>query len=196
MHLIFKIFTIIFIAGISQLILQYTNTDPNIPFYVTPNLNDSMINFNQYAPVIGVLSQPLLDQKGTFIASSYIKFIESGGGRVIPLKYDMSIKELKNITRSLNGILLPGGNTNLHKRSLHHSNQSVFFTDYGATIKYLVDIARVLNDEGIYFPIFGICLGMEGILLSLDPKITTLSKLETFYTYIGPLGEFSQVIGI
>lgn len=43
----------------------------------------------------------------TFIAVSYVEFLESAGARVVPIHYDSSDGELKALFQSINGILLP-----------------------------------------------------------------------------------------
>lgn len=46
-------------------------------------------------PIVGILTQAGLEEDkfvpkdGTYIASSYIKFVESGGARVVPVLADM-----------------------------------------------------------------------------------------------------------
>ena len=39
-------------------------------------------------PIIGILNQNFDDNKHTYIAASYVKWIESSGARVVPLFYD------------------------------------------------------------------------------------------------------------
>jgi hypothetical protein len=71
-------------------------------------------------PIFGVLAQDTSTDSGFneslgryYIPASYVKWIESGGGRVVPIAYDMDIEELLGILCSVNGILLPGGDYNL-----------------------------------------------------------------------------------
>lgn len=86
-------------------------------------------------PIIGILTQPAEDvflQWGTsYIAASYVKFIESGGGRVVPVLYpkkkknifffflfpffltinshNSTTEQLDEIFDSINGLFFPGG---------------------------------------------------------------------------------------
>lgn len=53
-------------------------------------------------------------------------------------------------------MLIPGGAT--------YFNQSNGYADAG---QHIFEIAKKLNDEGDYFPIFGTCLGFE-LLIILD----------------------------
>lgn len=101
-------------------------------------------------PVIGVVAQPkkssLSPCDGTceYIAASYVKWVESAGGRVLPIPYDASPKDLDIIFASVNGLLFPGGSSLISK---------------GA--KYLFARARQANEAGDFFPVWGTCLGLE-----------------------------------
>jgi len=70
-------------------------------------------------PIIGILTQPGnggygdvaedLQNKTQYIAASYVKFVESGGARVVPIFYNSTKDQLDQLFDSINGILLPGG---------------------------------------------------------------------------------------
>ena len=83
-------------------------------------------------PIIGIFTQPTTSIQGTcggnclYIAASYVKYIESSGGRfhlfhliiiylliflfrVVPINYYSSNDELDILFESLNGFLFPGG---------------------------------------------------------------------------------------
>lgn len=53
----------------------------------------------------------------------------------------------------MNRVLLPGGSS--------HFNKTNGYAEAGA---YIYKIAKRLNDNGIHFPLFGICLGFELLL--------------------------------
>lgn len=119
-------------------------------------------------PVVGVVTLPVLTalrQFGsTYLAASYVKIVESGGARVVPIRYDYPRKELDLLMNSLNGIVLTGGFVSLNPQEA----KSSVYTD---TIKYLFAKAKELNDKGQYFPIWATCLGMQqiSIIVSEDP---------------------------
>jgi hypothetical protein len=48
-------------------------------------------------PLIGILSQPgdPAEGKDSYIAASYIKFVEAGGARVVPFLHDMPAAEVR-----------------------------------------------------------------------------------------------------
>jgi gamma-glutamyl hydrolase len=54
----------------------------------------------------------ILDQdgyNGTYIAASYVKYIEGAGGRVVAIPYRASHEVLQQLFSQINGLLLPGG---------------------------------------------------------------------------------------
>lgn len=74
--------------------------------------------FKLFSIVIGILAQPdEQDLKLSYIAASYVKYIESAGGRVVPIDYRWSFDKLRDIFNKVNGILLPGGGAPLTNTS-------------------------------------------------------------------------------
>ncbi|KAK2579204.1 hypothetical protein KPH14_008176 [Odynerus spinipes] len=109
-------------------------------------------------PIIGILTEEINyrlnqiypEQYKSYIAASYVKFVEGAGGRVVPIWIGKNNKYYRDILGKVNGVLWPGGNT--------------FFNETGgyAQAGYKIyEIAKEKNREGHYFPIFGICLGFE-----------------------------------
>lgn len=97
-------------------------------------------------PIIGVFAQPL-SQHGEYIAASYVKWVESAGGRVVPIPYSAPKSYLKELLPQLNGLLYPGGAATVNDRA-----------------QYLYDLALQLNDQGVHFPVWGTCLGFEWLV--------------------------------
>ncbi|CAH3127584.1 unnamed protein product [Pocillopora meandrina] len=87
------------------------------------------------------------------IAATYAKFIESAGGRMVPIFINSTAKEIEKLFYSINGAIYPGGH-----RLLHHTN----YTRVG---KQILELAMKAYDKGDIFPIWGECLGLE--LLSM-----------------------------
>jgi gamma-glutamyl hydrolase len=65
---------------------------------------------NNYEPIIGVLSQqlsskmkPKYPEFDSYIAASYIKWIESGGARAVPIWIDKPAEYYHDIMGKLNG---------------------------------------------------------------------------------------------
>ncbi|GBF95078.1 gamma-glutamyl hydrolase [Raphidocelis subcapitata] len=102
-------------------------------------------------PIIGVLTQPCSDCPGkSYIAASYVHWIESAGGRVAPIRFYASDAELKRLFNSVNGLVFAGGLTWLWLDS-----------PYVATARKLFNWAVEANDAGNPFPIHGTCLGHQ-----------------------------------
>ncbi|XP_032242686.1 gamma-glutamyl hydrolase [Nematostella vectensis] len=106
-------------------------------------------------PIIGVLSQDSSGFKNlgkhgkSYIASSYIKYLEAAGARVVPIRNDLTKSELTKLFYSINGVLFPGGGRDL------------LSSKYAKAGKVLFDLAVKANDAGDVFPLWGTCLGFE-----------------------------------
>ncbi|KAL3821267.1 hypothetical protein ACJIZ3_007172 [Penstemon smallii] len=112
-----------------------------------PNLN--------YRPVIGILSHPGDGASGrlnnatnaSYIAASYVKFVESAGARVIPLVYNEPSDILKEKLKLVNGVIFTGG----------WAKNGLYFEVVESIFK---NVLRN-NDAGDHFPLLAICLGFE-----------------------------------
>ena len=116
-------------------------------------------------PIIGVIDQPtslissdckLHSFGNKYLPAAYVKLIESTGARVAHIPYDASVEELTRLFHSVNGLLLPGGDANY--------TPGLPFYD-GA--HFLVQLAMEANRKGTYFPVLGICQGMEMLTVML-----------------------------
>ncbi|XP_051510224.1 gamma-glutamyl hydrolase [Myxocyprinus asiaticus] len=119
-------------------------------------------------PIIGILTQEVDDDYmkrfgKTYIPSSYVSYIESGGARVTPIRLNQSLAEHEKIFRSINGLLLIGGTANLET------------SDFAHTAGLYFRLALEANDVGDYFPIWGTCLGLQ-LLTVLVAGENLLSK--------------------
>jgi hypothetical protein len=75
-------------------------------------------NYGNNAPLIGVLAQPHNPKHSKTgakqsISGPLVSWIESAGGRVVPIRYDSTEEEVESIFNSLNGIVFPGGSGTL-----------------------------------------------------------------------------------
>jgi len=124
-------------------------------------------------PIIGVLSQPI-NSTTNYIAASYIKFVEAGGARAVPVAWDQPQDQLKALLTSLNGILLPGGGNDLTD-----SNGQV--TPFYLAVRYVVQFAEQANKNGTYFPIWAVCLSFEfvAVYYANDTSILTSGWADT-----------------
>ncbi|XP_042037413.1 gamma-glutamyl hydrolase 2-like isoform X2 [Salvia splendens] len=124
-----------------------------------PNLN--------FRPVIGIVSHPGDGCSGrlsnatnaSYIAASYVKFVESAGARVVPLIYNEPPEVLYKKLSLVNGVIFTGGS----------SKTGLYFEVVTSIFK---DVLRK-NDAGDRFPLLAICLGFEllTMIVSKDNNI-------------------------
>lgn len=105
-------------------------------------------------PIIGILMQRShnkhMKKLGKYyIAASYVKYLESAGARVLPVRIDQSKEEYARLFKSINGILFPGGSAKIQT------------SNYSNVAKLFYKLAIQSFDDGDYFPVWGTCLGFE-----------------------------------
>ena len=134
-------------------------------------------------PIIGVLTQPSkyfspTGVKQSYIASSYVKYLESAGAQVIPILYDYDEMTLKTIFNQLNGLFFPGGDASLFKTNKYgiFGNE---LTKFSKTGKFLVNLVVDSNANGNYFPLFGTCLGHELISVIISQNYDLLTPIQS-----------------
>lgn len=120
-------------------------------------------------PIIGILTQPgdPAPKGYSYIAASYIKWVEAAGARVIPIMYDMTEQELQDRFATINGLLLPGGGADLRPGHMFYD-----------TAARLVELAVAANDKGDYFPVHGTCLGLETLSIIISGNTSILSEMD------------------
>ncbi|KAF7653668.1 hypothetical protein LDENG_00079840, partial [Lucifuga dentata] len=122
-----------------------------------------------YRPVIGVLAQENLpgDQfarGSSYIAASYVKYLEGAGARVAPVRINQTDEEYVKTFSSINGLLLPGGNVDIQT------------SQFSRAAKIFYNLALKANDAGDYFPIWGTCQGFQQLsVLTAQKNLLTLT---------------------
>eukprot|EP00744_Colponema_vietnamica_P005548 GILI01008122.1.p1 GENE.GILI01008122.1~~GILI01008122.1.p1 ORF type:complete len:407 (+),score=93.92 GILI01008122.1:97-1221(+) len=116
-------------------------------------------------PVVAILTQPTADfvdnapqfasQYKSYLAASYVKWLESAGARVMPIRYDVSEKELLTALDQVNGVLFMGG--------------AVLTPAYNQTVTRVLKYATAANQKGDYFPLWGTCQGFEALIMQVVP---------------------------
>ncbi|KAF5948615.1 hypothetical protein HYC85_014572 [Camellia sinensis] len=122
---------------------------------------DPKLNFR---PVIGIVSHPGDGASGrlsnatnaSYIAASYVKFVEAAGARVIPLIYNEPPEILYNKLNLVNGVLFTGG-----------------WAKSGRYFDVIEGIFKRRMMQEIHFPLLAICLGFEllTMIISKDKNI-------------------------
>ncbi|XP_019716078.1 gamma-glutamyl hydrolase [Hippocampus comes] len=120
-------------------------------------------------PVVGVLAQEILPEDpfaagSSYIAACYVKYLESAGARVVPIRINRTEEEYVQIFSTINGLLLPGGNVDT-ETSLSTRAAKIFYR-----------LALKANNAGDYFPIWGTCQGFQQLtLLTADRNLLTVT---------------------
>ena len=154
----------------------------NIPQIIKYHSSGLPLSFSEKkrnsAPLIGILTQPsswvsLYDSNDfSYIAASYVKALEAAGAQVIPIKYDWDDEKIKEVMEGINGLLLPGGGTEL----VLEESDRISLTNYAVAGKKLLKMAIEINDNGIHFPVWGTCLGFELMILAITEDLRVLEK--------------------
>ncbi|XP_043477631.1 gamma-glutamyl hydrolase A-like [Leptopilina heterotoma] len=153
------------------------------PFFII--LAESFLIFNEKSfqsinndPIIGVLTQEMAGYMGhkysnqykSYIAASYVKFIEGAGARCVPIWIGRNDSYYEDIMSKINGVLLPGG-------------AAAKFNDtngYGGAGDRIRRIAKKYNDNGDYFPIFGTCLGFELLVFLSTNRASFMTRCDSY----------------
>lgn len=117
------------------------------------------------APLIGILAQACHYCPGrSYVAAGFVKWIEAAGARAIPIRYYSSDAELKRLFNAVNGIIMPGGLTDLYSDD-----------PYVVAAKKLWTWAKESNTKKDVFPLWGTCLGFQLLhILEADVSFTDL----------------------
>ncbi|KAH8364600.1 hypothetical protein KR084_008670 [Drosophila pseudotakahashii] len=116
----------------------------------------------------------------SYIAASYVKFLEASGAHVVPIWIGRERAYYESIMGQINGILLPGGAVFIDEadRQAHPDLTS----DCVRSAEHIYQLAmernqraRKQDDVGGYFPVWGTCLGFQLLLIHAaeEPKIRT-----------------------
>ncbi|CAH1108101.1 unnamed protein product [Psylliodes chrysocephalus] len=122
-----------------------------------------VFTYSSETPIIGILTQETYivakylpeNRYNSFLAASYVKFLEGSGARVVPVWIGQNKEYYERVVNYTNGILFPGGGTYFNE------------TDgYGEAARQIYKLALESNARGVYYPILGICLGMQVLVFS------------------------------
>lgn len=130
-----------------QLLLLLISISPCYAHSNTIMEDDSELFPTSVTPVVGILTQPRTLKNTTteyYVAASYLKWLEVAGVRAIPIPYDASEALVDDVFFQVNGILFPGGGS-----------------DVPDSARRIWHLAMEANSNGDYFPIWGTCLGFE-----------------------------------
>lgn len=106
-------------------------------------------------PIIGILAQhfhpfnPYPELGDSYISASYVKFLESAGARVVPIKINQDSKVIMKLLSNVNGVLFPGGDSDVANSPYQKNARAVF------------EYTMRERNQGRYFPLWGTCLGFQ-----------------------------------
>ncbi|XP_016891829.1 gamma-glutamyl hydrolase isoform X2 [Cynoglossus semilaevis] len=124
-------------------------------------------------PIIGVLAQENLPedifaQGSSYIAASYVKYLEGSGARVAPIRINLTEAEYTKLFQSINGLLLPGGDVDIET------------SEYSRAAKILYKLALKANNDQDYFPIWGTCQGFQQLsVFTANKNLLTLTDTKS-----------------
>lgn len=113
------------------------------------------------------------DAPSSCFTSYYAQWIESAGGRVVPLRYDTEPQKIKELLTSVNGVLFTGGEVDLKAGPVNH---------YMDTATFLYDeVLRINEEEGVYFPLWATCMGIQvlSIVASRNRSVLTSGTFDS-----------------
>eukprot|EP01084_Bolivina_argentea_P230903 389532_1 len=119
-------------------------------------------------PVIGILSLPCLPEvmekdcpewavpsATSYIAASYVKWLEAGGARVVPIVVTDNFQSVSELVLQLNGILFTGGTEYFDSTSIY----------YNQVLNILHTLRKYHTENALKsIPLWGTCLGFQAMV--------------------------------
>jgi gamma-glutamyl hydrolase len=118
-----------------------------------------VLAYSTERPIIGILTNPS-DTKEypstdySYFPASYVKWIESAGGLVVPIQWDSTYDEIDEILSKVNGVLFTGGDVDLY---LNNTSPGYTFNKFTDTAAFILNKVILYNKAGHYYPLFGTC---------------------------------------
>ena len=153
-----------------------------------PNLNNS--------PVFGVLTGSILSvppeldfgNATDYLGSSYVKFLEMSGARVVPILTSSTHQEIDDILSKVNGVFLPGGESPFWDAN---SDVPTLAPGESELTCYIYEQVKKINDRGTFFPLWGTCLGFETLHLCIRNEFDTIGNYNGKPSYTA-ISEFTK----
>ncbi|SPP87022.1 gamma-glutamyl hydrolase isoform X1 [Drosophila guanche] len=116
----------------------------------------------------------------SYMAASNAKYLEAAGAHVVPVWIGRQRSYYATLMDQLNGILLPGGAIFVDEADVQSRPD---LTNEGVrTAEVIYQLAMERNkkasDPGGYFPLFGICLGMQLLLINAAQSTKVRTKCQ------------------
>ena len=148
-------------------------------------------SIQQRTVTIGIMTAPWLTNVKdslitSYMASSYVKWLESSGALVVPIEFDLPKPKMLGFLRQLNGIVLIGGGIDNVKT--HNLNQ---FLSYQDSLYYVLNYAIYQNNSKNYFPVWCTCMSFEMAAIFFAENVR-LRKQEDLKKYLVSAGDIGQ----
>ena len=112
-------------------------------------INESI---KQKMVTVGIMTAPWLSNTDShitsYMAASYIKWLESAGALVVPIEFDLPKPKILGLLRQLNGVVLIGGGIDNSKTHTHEQ-----FLHYQDAVNYVINYSIYQNGIGNYYPL-------------------------------------------
>mmetsp|Transcript_1047 Transcript_1047/g.1398 ORF Transcript_1047/g.1398 Transcript_1047/m.1398 type:complete len:329 (-) Transcript_1047:24-1010(-) len=116
-------------------------------------------------PIIGILALPCeststwcntktVSNPTSYIPSAYVKWLEGGGSRVVPILPDYTTTQLNELLMQLNGVLFTGG-------SASFSSGNIWWDQLN---NILIQLREFNNKYNKAIPLWATCLGFQGLI--------------------------------
>eukprot|EP00826_Nyctotherus_ovalis_P059629 TRINITY_DN8309_c0_g3_i4.p1 TRINITY_DN8309_c0_g3~~TRINITY_DN8309_c0_g3_i4.p1 ORF type:complete len:312 (+),score=90.04 TRINITY_DN8309_c0_g3_i4:194-1129(+) len=125
-------------------------------------------------PVIGILTQPLAKEEKEFISAQYPIYLGGSGAKIVPVSYKLPREQLLILMEKLNGLFITGGTADF---AIYDDKKDEWIvTPFGKAAQEIVSIAKQINDDGRYFPIWGTCMGFQLLAFAVSGDLEVPRK--------------------
>lgn len=132
---------------------------------------------NSIQKYVGVLTVPLASNSmkyrqcgSSYVNSSHIDWLKSQNIGIIGIPYYS--KNLNKYVKRVHGIYLPSGTIGSKPQP-----------EYYYAVKKLMKLAKRENDLGNYFPVWGVCMGFQQMIIAQDGRDKYKDFLQKFKAY-------------
>ena len=139
------------------------------------NIKESKKNIKKY--IIGIVTVPLTPTKkfykvcgDSYISTRHITWLKENGFEVLYIPYNT--KKLNEYLDKVHGVYLPSGGA-------FSGTQMTYYKCCKNIINYAIEI----NDKGVYFPLWGCCMGFQQMLIVADGNDNVDNFLQNFDSF-------------
>ena len=133
--------------------------------------------------MIGIISAPVennnINCAHSYLYTSYIHWVEMSGENAVIIPYDINENDLEIMLKRINGIIWVGGGMSNKKNHTQQQEDKLLNTLF---ICYTYAMSE--NDKGNYYPIWGVCLGLDILIMFVTNEAKTIrSSIKSYPLY-------------